>query len=100
MARQASRNPNRTRWFALALLLLGFGAIAVDFLQCPDGSDGSAFRIQGVWGGVGLCLVGIALVSWLTVYFTSRCPFCGKWIDPWYFPRRGVHCPKCGKTTQ
>lgn len=82
------------------VLLLGLGAMAADWLQRSDSNGGSFFGIQGIWGVIGLALIGISLVSWLAVYFTSRCPFCGKWIDPWYYPRPGVHCPKCGKTTR
>ena len=95
---ERNRNPNRVRWFALALILVGFGGIAVDVAKRKNGIGESIFGLQGAWGIVGLSLMGIAAVSWLFVYATCRCPFCHKWIPPWYYPRRGFHCPKCGKT--
>jgi len=98
MAQRTYRNPNRIRWFALAIMLLGFAVMIVDFQQRSHEQGASFFRVHGVWGIVGLSLVGIALFWWLVAYFTTRCPFCGKWIAPRYYPRRGVHCPQCGKT--
>ena len=97
---QRHRNPKRTAWTALLVLLLGFVAMVVDFRQRSDTTGRNFFRVQGIWGIIGLALAGVGVVSWLAVHFTSRCPFCGKWINPWYYPRRGVHCPKCGKTTE
>ncbi|GAF78069.1 unnamed protein product [marine sediment metagenome] len=76
---------------------VGFVAVAVDGLRRHD-SNGGGFFWNHIWGVIGVSLVVVATVSWLAVYFTTRCPFCGKWIDPWYYPRPGFHCPKCGKT--
>jgi hypothetical protein len=51
--------------------------------------------------GAAVAMVGAveAVLACLPILLTSRCPFCRKWVHPWYYPRRGVHCPHCGKTS-
>jgi hypothetical protein len=100
MREQTHYDPNRIRWIVLAVALLGIGILVMDSRQGPSDAAGGLFRVRSVWSIIGLSLLGAAVVSWLVVLVTTRCPFCGKWIDPWYHPRRGMHCPKCGKTRE
>ncbi len=93
------RNPNVYRWVALVGIVVGFGLLILDAaVLSPTAIGGSMFRPRGPVGYAALALIAVVLVVWLVVYFTTRCPFCGRWIDAWYYPRPGHHCPKCGRT--
>ena len=63
----------------------------------PEGLAGNPVRPNSGWGIVGLAMVGAAMAMALTAFLRSRCPYCGKWVHPWYWPRRGRYCPKCGQ---
>ncbi len=75
---------------ALGLLLLVVGTVVMFSM-----GKGPQAQPAGAVAMVGLAL---AMVAATTILLTSRCPFCRKWVHPWYLPRRGVHCPLCGKT--
>ena len=90
-------NPARTMWATLLLCLAGIALLIVDFSQRTQPAE-SIFIPEGPLGYVGTGLVALAVLSWLIVLLTCRCPSCGAWIHPWHYPRPGHHCPKCGDT--
>lgn len=84
----------RLRKVCVAVMAVGFLALILGLVLMFVAGRGRQAQPAGAVAMVGVALFVLAN---LTIWLTSRCPFCRKWVHPWYYPRRGVHCPHCGK---
>jgi hypothetical protein len=102
--RERARNYLRRRRLALLLSIMGtllaFFGPALSFAAYAAGEKAwwkTLSTVSVILIALGASLVGGACVS---VILGAKCPFCGKRVEPWYYPVGGLRCPKCGRSVR
>lgn len=95
MTETRRKNPAWIMWVTLLLFLGGVALLAIDFSLRAEPAK-STLMPGGQLGYAGMAVAALAILWWLIVLLTCRCPSCGAWIHPWHYPRPGHYCPQCG----